>query len=62
LNDSAGHWHPHLMFFLPPTKAASWGADLDGSPIFTAQGDPELVTTFIVPVPKWSDGTMAEMK
>lgn len=57
LNDSAGHWHPHLMFFLPTTKAASWGADLKGSPIFAAQGEPEPVTTFLVPVMRWSDGT-----
>ena len=58
LNDKDGHWHPHLMFFLPPTEAASWGANLnDHSPIFAAKGDPEPVTTFFVPVPKWSDGT-----
>lgn len=62
LNDNDGHWHPHLMFFLPPTEAASWGADLKGSPVFAAPGDPEPVTTFFVPVPEWSDGTMAEMK
>ena len=62
LNDSAGHWHPHLMFFLPTTEAASWGANLDGSPVFAAQGDPEPVTTFMVPVMRWSDGTSDEMK
>jgi hypothetical protein len=63
LNDSAGHWHPHLMFFLPPTEPASWGANLKGSPVFFATpGDPEPVTTFFVPVPNWSDGTMEEMK
>jgi hypothetical protein len=58
LNDRDGHWHPHLMFFLPLTEAASWGANLnDHSPIFAAAGDPEPVTTFFVPVAKWSDGT-----
>ena len=58
LNDRDGHWHPHLMFFLPPTEAASWGANLkDFSPVYAAQGDPEPVTTFFVPVAKWSDGT-----
>jgi hypothetical protein len=62
LNDHDGHWHPHLMFFLPPTEAARWGANLKDSPVFAAQGDPEPVTTFFVPVMKWSDGTMAEMK
>jgi hypothetical protein len=34
LGDSARHWHPHLMFFLPRTDTATWGADLKGSPIF----------------------------
>jgi hypothetical protein len=62
LNDTAGHWHPHLMFFLPPTEAASWGANLKDAPVFAAPADVEPVTTFFVPVPTWSDGTMVEMK
>jgi len=66
LNDTAGHWHPHVMFFLPPTKAANWGADVKDSPLFSAQVAPEPVTIFMVPVAKWSDGTAdgmgAEMK
>jgi hypothetical protein len=62
LNDGAGHWHPHLMFYLTRTDGAAWGADLDGSPVFAAQGDPEPITTFYVPVPKWSDGTLADMQ
>jgi len=62
LNDNDGHWHPHLMFFLPPTEAASWGANLKGSPVFAATGAPEPVTIFMVPVTRWSDGTMEEMK
>jgi hypothetical protein len=62
LNDHDGHWHPHLMFFLPTTDAASWGANLDGSQVFAAQGNPEPVTTFLVPVMTWSDGTVEEMK
>jgi hypothetical protein len=57
LSDTGGHWHPHLMFFLAHTDGAAWGANLDGSPIFAAQSDPEPVTTFYVPVAKWSDGT-----
>jgi len=62
LSDDAGHWHPHLMFFLAHTNGAAWGADLDGSPVFAAQGDPEPLTTFMVPVIKWSDGTPALME
>jgi hypothetical protein len=59
LGDAAGHWHPHLMFFLAHTDGAAWGANLEGSPIFAAQDHLEPVTTFFVPVPKWSDGTPA---
>jgi hypothetical protein len=33
LSDHAGHWHPHLMFFTPPTDGIVWGAGLPGSPI-----------------------------
>jgi hypothetical protein len=59
LNDRAGHWHPHLMFFLPPTDAANWGADLPGSPIISADEPHGLVMVFMVPVGRWSDGTAA---
>jgi hypothetical protein len=61
LSDADGHWHPHLMFFLAHTAGADWGANLHGSPVFAAQGDPEPITTFFVPVTKWSDGTPAVM-
>ena len=62
LSDADGHWHPHLMFFIAHTDPAAWGANLSGSPIFSARGDPEPVTTFFVPVAKWSDGTSAVME
>ena len=62
LSDAYGHWHPHLMFFLVHTDATTWGANLDGSPIYAAQGDPEPVTTFFVPVSQWSDGTPSVME
>jgi hypothetical protein len=62
LSDAGGHWHPHLMFFLPHTEGATWGANLEGSPIIVAQSDPEPVTTFIIPVTHWSDGTPALME
>jgi hypothetical protein len=57
LNDGDGHWHPHLMFFLPRTKPADWGANLPGSPLFALDGALEPVTIFLSPVRKWSDGT-----
>ncbi len=61
LGDSAGHWHPHLMFFLPLTDGAAWGADLPGSPVLADSNASDRLTVFMVPVAKWSDGTMAPM-
>jgi len=57
LGESAGHWHPHLMFFAPETDAANWGADLAGSPILTFGYSQDRMTVFLIPVGKWSDGT-----
>jgi hypothetical protein len=58
LNNAGGHWHPHLMFFLPLADAATWGAGLQGSPVVASFNDTqERHTVFIVPVAKWSDGT-----
>jgi hypothetical protein len=60
LNDRDGHWHPHLMFFVPLTEPSSWGAGLPGSPVVAAFTDtPERHTVFLIPVAKWSDGTPA---
>ena len=62
LNDSATHWVPHLMFYVPLTDPKSWGADLPGSPVMLNpqfQGAPEPITEFMVLVPNWSDGTPA---
>lgn len=61
LDDSAGHWHPHLMFFVPKTDAATWGADLPGSPILADNDASDRLTVFMVPVGKWSDGTPDSM-
>lgn len=57
LDDRAGHWHPHLMFFFSEGDPAAWGADLPGSPIIAVKDTWEHLTTFMVPVRKWSDGT-----
>ena len=60
LNDKAGHWVPHLMFHIPKTDAASWGANFDDSPVVLDRRElPEPETIFMVPVGKWSDGTPA---
>jgi hypothetical protein len=57
LSDRGGHWRPHLMFFLPRTEAAVWGAGLPGSPILAADDPEDRLTVFLLPVAKWSDGT-----
>src|ERR1700733_11651111 len=59
LNDSVGHWHPHLMFFLPQADAKSWGANLADSPILATEMPADRLTIFMVTVAKWSDGTDA---
>ena len=62
LGDSVGNWRPHLMFHVPKTDDANWGADLAGSPVlFNDQyrDVPEPETIFMVPVFQWSDGTVA---
>jgi len=59
LSDRDGHWHPHLMFFLPLTDPATWGAGLPGSPVLGARDAPGGLTVFLVPVGQWSDGTVA---
>ncbi len=62
LSDRGGHWHPHLMFFVPLTEPASWGAGLPGSPVVVAFTDTlERHTVFLVRVGKWSDGTASPM-
>jgi hypothetical protein len=57
LSDSDGHWHPHLMFFVSQADPAVWGAGLPGSPIIAFNDSWEHMTTFLVPVRQWSDGT-----
>jgi hypothetical protein len=31
VSDNGGHWHPHIMFFVPLAEAQTWGANLPGS-------------------------------
>ncbi len=47
------------MFFPSDTELESWGAGLPESPILGFRHPEERSTTFIVPVSKWSDGTLA---
>lgn len=59
LNDEAGSWAPHLMFYIPRTDGASWGANLPLSPVMldtdhTETPEPEMI--FMVAAGRWSDG------
>ena len=55
--DTIPHWPSHLMFFYSDADPAIWGANLPGSPVFAVDDTMEHLTTFVVPVRKWSDGT-----
>ena len=57
LSDSDGHWHPHLMFFVPLTEPAVWGAGLPGSPLIGVKDPEDRLTVFLLPIGRWSDGT-----
>jgi hypothetical protein len=60
LGDEAGSWAPHLMFHIPRTKGATWGANLPLSPVMLDTDHtevPEPETIFMVAAGKWSDGT-----
>ncbi len=57
LGDSAGHWHPHLMFFLPLTEPVTWGAGVLGSPLIASKDLEDRLTVFLLPITRWSDGT-----
>jgi hypothetical protein len=59
LGDSAGQWHPHLMFFLPLTDPAAWGANSPGSPLIGVPDTLGRLTVFMITVGHWSDGTAA---
>ena len=60
LSDAVGHWFPHLMFHVPKTEGANWGANFDGSPVVLDPREvPEPERIFFVPVGRWSDGTPA---
>jgi hypothetical protein len=61
LNDRDGHWHPHLMFFLPLTDPAVWGAGPPDSPILGVKSALDRLTLFLVPIGQWSDGTAASV-
>ena len=65
LGDAAGgHWHPHLMFFLPHASGnpPDWGANLPGSPVLGGDAGLDPASVYYVPLAKWSDGSDAQTK
>jgi hypothetical protein len=56
-DDVHGHWHPHVMLYLPRTAPSTWGANAKGSPIFADAAGLVPVTVLFIPVAHWSDGT-----
>jgi hypothetical protein len=62
LLDDDPHWMPHLMFFYDKSlPATAWGADGATAPVIDASaGDTVVpVQTLLIPVRRWSDGTLA---
>ena len=57
LNTRDGHWHPHIMIWVPQAEPEGWGANLPGSPIFGSADHTDRVSVFYIPVAKWSDGS-----
>ena len=55
--DTGEHWPSHLMFFYSETDPATWGAGQPGSPVIGYYDAQEHLTTFVIAVQRWSDGT-----
>lgn len=62
LGAGIGHWHSHLMFFVPLTDDMAWGANAAGSPVIGVSDKDNRETVFMVKVAKWSDGTPAQIE
>jgi hypothetical protein len=58
-NRRTTHWRPHLMFFVPETDPKSWGAGLAQSPVLGVDNPEERLTVFLIPLSRWSDGTLS---
>jgi hypothetical protein len=54
-----GNADPHTMFWFPQADHMSWGAGLPGSPVYVHQDSPDPITTFVISVSQWSDGSGA---
>lgn len=61
LTDRGDHNLAHLMFYSPPLDGKDWGADLPKSPVMLIPQfkGAQPIDVFIVPVGRWSDGSVA---
>ncbi len=61
LTDDGDHNLAHLMFYAPPLEGKAWGADLPKSPVMLIPQfkGAQPIDVFIVPVGRWSDGSVA---
>ncbi len=59
LQDNGGHWHPHMMWYVPGDAEKSWGANLAGVPALSGYVPQDRMTVLMVVVNHWSDGTPA---
>jgi hypothetical protein len=59
LQDDGGHWHPHMMWYVPGDAEKSWGANLAGVPAMAGYVPQDRMTVLMVVVNHWSDGTPA---
>jgi hypothetical protein len=59
LQDDGGHWHPHMMWYVPGDAEKSWGANQAGVPAKSGYVPQDRMTVFLVLVNHWSDGTPA---
>ena len=61
-DDGPHNWMAHVMIYTPLMDGAVWGADLARSPVMLNpqfDGHPEPIDVFMIPVGRWSDGTLA---
>ncbi|HXS05608.1 MAG TPA: hypothetical protein VN723_02365 [Rhizomicrobium sp.] len=58
-NSGEGPWLPHLMFYVPQTDTKLWGAGLPKSPMIGNSFPDERLTIFLIPVGRWSDGSVS---
>ena len=57
LNDKGHNWRPHVMFYAAGDAAKSWGANQPDSPMMAGSDPQSRLTTFMIAVHDWSDGT-----